>query len=79
MLVQEAWSYGLASDNIHEWTARLEELSYYVNQWGDAHVGFRHSDDPELVRWARMQRSSFAEGSLTEARYRLSKCLEHGV
>ncbi len=35
---------------------------------GDAHVGFRTGDAPELARWAAKQRADYAAGALASER-----------
>lgn len=51
-----AWESGLLGDGDAEWNSRLEQLEEYRKTWGDVHVGFRESDDGELVMWATKQR-----------------------
>ena len=54
----KAWQHGLLSDNDAEWGRQLAALAAYSEQHGDAHVGHRPSDEPELVRWAAKQRAA---------------------
>ena len=54
----QAWHHGLLSDNDAEWARQLAALAAYSEQHGDAHVGHRPDDDPELVRWAAKQRAA---------------------
>lgn len=35
---------------------------------GDAHVGFRTGDEPDLARWAAKQRADHAAGALAAER-----------
>lgn len=44
------------------------QLRQYAQQYGDAHVGHRDSDDPELSKWAAKQRSMQRRGELEPAR-----------
>jgi len=54
----QAWQHGLLSDNDEEWGRQLAALAAYSGQHGDAHVGHRPDDEPELVRWAAKQRAA---------------------
>ncbi|CAL5220562.1 g2599 [Coccomyxa viridis] len=65
---RRAWEFGLSSDGQQEWSRRVEELRAYRQQYGDAHVGFRDNDAPELTRWAAKQRSDWRAGDLREDR-----------
>lgn len=65
---QLAWSYGLLGDDDVQWSRRLNELEQYIAVHGDAHVGFRDGDDPELVRWAAKQREENSRGLLAAER-----------
>ncbi|KAK9839820.1 hypothetical protein WJX81_003795 [Elliptochloris bilobata] len=60
----QAWQFGLASDGAREWARRARELAAYCQAMGDAHVGFRTGDAPELARWAAKQRADHAAGAL---------------
>ncbi|GFR46350.1 hypothetical protein Agub_g7922 [Astrephomene gubernaculifera] len=64
----QAWQYGVASDSDEEWALRLAQLSSYVGEHGDACVGFRQGDDPQLGRWAAKQRADWRRGQLGERR-----------
>ena len=48
----QSWEFGLSSDSESEWRRHLQELEDYINQHGDAHIGFRKGDDEELTRQA---------------------------
>ena len=54
----QAWQHGLLSDNDAEWGRQLAALASYTQQHGDAHVGHRPGDDPELMRWTAKQRAA---------------------
>lgn len=62
-----ALQHGLSSDLPAEWQNKLTELAAYVQEHGDAHCGFRDSDDRRLARWCRKQRSDFSKGDLSES------------
>ena len=66
--MQLAWAYGLLGDNDAQFTKRIEELMQYKAVHGDVHVGFRDSDDPNLVRWASKQREEYTRGLLAQDR-----------
>ena len=53
-----AWQHGLVSDGSLEWEKRCLQLAQYAQEHGDAHIGYRDSEDSDLVRWARKQRHS---------------------
>jgi hypothetical protein len=65
---QLAWEHGLTGDGGAAWAARLAELGAYAARHGDAHVGCRDGDDPDLARWAAKQRASAAAGALAAGR-----------
>ncbi len=65
---RRAWDFGLISDGDAEWARRAAQLAAYVDAHGDAHVGFRSSDDAELARWAAKQRGDWAAGMLAPHR-----------
>ena len=65
---RRAWGFGLMGDGECEWARRAGQLSDYVTLHGDAHAGFRSSDDAELARWAAKQRSDHAAGVLLPER-----------
>ena len=44
------------------------QLQQYIQQQGDAHVGYREGDDPELGNWAAKQRSARRRGELEASR-----------
>ena len=46
-----AWRHGLVSDSAAQWRMRYHELLQYQQCHGDAHVGYREGDDPELSWW----------------------------
>ena len=56
-----AWQHGLVSDGQLEWDKHCVELVQYAQQHGDAHIGYRDGDDPDLVRWAKKQRHAHKE------------------
>lgn len=64
----QAWQHGLVSDTSPEWSRRYQELQQYHERYGDAHVGFRDGDEPELSRWAAKQRSEHKKGQMDEGR-----------
>lgn len=63
-----AWRYGLSSDSDAAFAVRMGQLRAYQARIGDAHVGFRSTDDAGLSRWAHAQRSSAAEGCMSAER-----------
>ena len=66
--MQEAWCFGLASSGEAEWHTKLQQLGEYRQQHGDAHVGFRSADDVELIKFAKMQRAAYRDGTLPQER-----------
>lgn len=60
-----ALQYGLPSDLPSEWSSRVCELTVYVQEFGDAHCGFRDTDEVSLARWCKKQRADFAKGKLS--------------
>lgn len=49
------------SDVEAEWQHKWRALQRYHHQYGDAHVGFRDTDErkfPDLGRWASKQRAA---------------------
>jgi len=64
--IQEAWSYGLSTDN---WSSQIQSLEAFGAQHGHVHVGFTSDENPELAKFARMQRSAWTKGSLAPDRY----------
>lgn len=58
----------MPSDSDAAFQARHRQLLAYVAHHGDAHVGFRSSDDPGLARWCAAQRAGHAEGTLATHR-----------
>lgn len=60
----EGWRHGLATGGGEDWAARVAQLRDYQREHGDAHAGYRASDDAELGRWAAAQRAAAAEGRL---------------
>mmetsp|Transcript_4258 Transcript_4258/g.12283 ORF Transcript_4258/g.12283 Transcript_4258/m.12283 type:complete len:346 (+) Transcript_4258:201-1238(+) len=64
----QAWRHGVPSDSDAAFQARHRQLLAYVAHHGDAHVGFRSSDDPGLARWCAAQRAGHAEGTLATHR-----------
>ena len=55
-------------DGTLEWTRRLANLQAYIAEFGDAHVGNRQNDSPELTRWAKKQRADYHGGHLPHQR-----------
>ena len=62
------WQHGLVSDGQLQWDRQCLQLVQYVQQHGDAHVGYRDGDDLNLVRWAKKQRAAYREQSLPKHR-----------
>jgi hypothetical protein len=62
-----ALQHGLSSDLPAEWQNSLCDLAAYVQEHGDAHCGFRDSDDSALARWCRKQRSDHSKGHLSDS------------
>lgn len=60
----QAWRHGLSSNSDAAFAGRMKQLNSYRLRIGDAHVGFRDTDDAGLARWALAQRTSAAEGCL---------------
>lgn len=60
----QAWRHGLSSNSDAAFAARMQQLHSYKVRNGDAHVGFRDTDDAGLSRWAHAQRSFASEGCL---------------
>ena len=67
---RRAWEFGLPSDSQQDWSRRLSELRAYRDCHGDAHVGFREVDAPELTRWAAKQRSDWRSSAMRSDRWR---------
>ena len=57
------------SDGEVEWDRRCLQLVQYVEQHGDAHVGYRDNEDADLVRWARKQRHAHKKQTLEPQRF----------
>ncbi|KAK9905084.1 hypothetical protein WJX75_009445 [Coccomyxa subellipsoidea] len=53
---EDRWDHALASYREDLWNWRLDDLRAYISRHGDAHVGFRETDNPLLVQWAAEQR-----------------------
>lgn len=62
-----ALQHGLSSDLPEEWQRSLCALAAYAQEHGDAHCGFRDSDDSRLAKWCRKQRSDFSKGQLSDS------------
>ena len=65
----KAWQHGLVSDGELEWEKRCLQLAQHAQQHGDAHIGYRDGEDPDLARWARKQRHAHRCNTLTSQRY----------
>ncbi|CAK0783527.1 hypothetical protein CVIRNUC_006726 [Coccomyxa viridis] len=65
---RRAWEFGLPSDSQQDWSRRLSDLRAYRDCHGDAHVGFRERDVPELIRWAAKQRSDWRSSAMRSDR-----------
>ncbi len=73
---RRAWEFGLPSDSQQDWSRRLSDLRAYRDCHGDAHVGFRERDVPELIRWAAKQRSDWRSSAMRSDRWHTrSACL----
>ena len=64
----KAWQHGLVSDGILEWDRRCLQVVQYSQEYGDAHIGYRDNEDPDLVRWARKQRLGHKRQTLQSQR-----------
>ena len=64
--MQDAWLYGLHSD---DWISKVQALREFGKQHGHVHVGFGGTEDPELAKFARMQRAAWKKGNLALDRY----------
>ena len=64
----KAWQLGSVSDGQLEWDKHCLQLVQYAQQHGDAHIGYRDGDDPDLVRWAKKQRHAHKEETLLTSR-----------
>jgi hypothetical protein len=59
-----ALAHGLVSDSASQWQQHLKQLKQYKAQHGHAHCGFRSTDDRDLARWCKKQRSAYKRGEL---------------
>ena len=66
--MQAAWAHGLTTASGEDWASKLPLLHEYIKQHGDLHIGFRASDDPEVVKLARMLRHDYRKGQLSSER-----------
>ena len=67
----KAWQHGLVSDGELEWEKRCLQLAQYIQQQGDAHIGYRDGEGADLARWAKKQRYAHRCNTLEPARYKL--------
>ena len=67
----KAWQHGLVSDGELEWEKRCLQLAQYIQQQGDAHIGYRDGEGADLARWAKKQRYAHHCNTLEPARYKL--------
>eukprot|EP01026_Neomeris_dumetosa_P036994 TRINITY_DN29984_c0_g1_i1.p1 TRINITY_DN29984_c0_g1~~TRINITY_DN29984_c0_g1_i1.p1 ORF type:complete len:297 (-),score=39.75 TRINITY_DN29984_c0_g1_i1:594-1484(-) len=66
----QSWMFGVFDDSDEQWEEQYNQLKKYVEAVGDAHVGFRDTDDDQLVRWAKKQRNEYIAGVLRDTRCR---------